>query len=109
MGDSHGQDAGEATGKRSRSGVRRLAFGILAVALAALPLACKLGLSIDELCNGFLSDDAFYYYKTALNIREGLGSTYVWRVERLPDASGPHTIAAPRTPLGSPNRFRHHP
>jgi hypothetical protein len=43
---------------------------------AILPHLYKLSLPTQELFSGFLPDDAFYYYKTAINIRNGLGPTF---------------------------------
>ena len=43
---------------------------------AALPHLYKLTLPAQELFSGFLPDDAFYYYKTAINISNGLGPTF---------------------------------
>lgn len=44
--------------------------------LALLPHMIKLLLPIPVLTTHWISDDAFYYYKTALNLRHGLGSTF---------------------------------
>jgi hypothetical protein len=43
---------------------------------AILPHLYKLTLPAQELFSGFFPDDAFYYYKTAINIRNGLGPTF---------------------------------
>lgn len=51
-----------------------LAAAILVLALA--PQLYKLFLPVKLVFSGFVSDDAFYYYKTALNIHNGLGSTF---------------------------------
>ena len=47
---------------------------IMLIALA--PQAYKLIMPPVELTNGFISDDTFYYLKTARNISAGLGSTF---------------------------------
>jgi hypothetical protein len=44
--------------------------------LALLPHIIKLLLPLPVLTTHWISDDAFYYYKTALNLRHGLGSTF---------------------------------
>jgi hypothetical protein len=51
-----------------------LIAGIMVAAI--LPHLYKLTLPTQELFSGFLPDDAFYYYKTAINIRNGLGPTF---------------------------------
>jgi len=43
---------------------------------AILPHIYKLTLPTQDLFSGFLPDDAFYYYKTAINVRNGLGPTF---------------------------------
>ncbi len=48
----------------------------LFLAAALLPHIYKLTLPPAELACSFISDDAFYYFKTALNISKGLGSTF---------------------------------
>lgn len=46
------------------------------LAAAILPHIYKLTLPPAELACSFISDDAFYYFKTAVNISKGLGSTF---------------------------------
>ena len=46
------------------------------ITLAMAPHALKLALPVREMFSGFIPDDAFYYYRTALNIRAGLGPTF---------------------------------
>lgn len=48
----------------------------LALVLAMAPQAYKLSFPSELLFSGFMSDDVFYYFKTAINIRNGLGSTF---------------------------------
>ncbi|MBN1268650.1 MAG: hypothetical protein JXB04_03610 [Kiritimatiellae bacterium] len=49
---------------------------VLLFVLAFIPQIYKLSMPFYEMFSGFVSDDAFYYYKTALNIRNGLGSSF---------------------------------
>lgn len=46
------------------------------IILAILPQVYKLTLPRSEMVDSFFPDDSFYYYKTALNIRNGYGSTF---------------------------------
>lgn len=61
---------------------------LLFLALALVPSAYKLTLSPEVLVNGFLPDDAFYYYKTAFNIHDGYGSTF----DTIHETNGYHPL-----------------
>ncbi|RME57493.1 hypothetical protein D6779_08590 [Candidatus Parcubacteria bacterium] len=49
---------------------------ILIVIIAIIPHLYKFTFSSEELFSGFIPDDAGYYFKTAINIYNGLGSTF---------------------------------
>ena len=51
-------------------------YPILMTIFSIIPQVLKLSLPIRELFPGFFPDDAFYYYKVALNISGGFGSTF---------------------------------
>lgn len=62
----------ESNGAKSKS----LWLWILIILAAFAPQLYKLFLPIRDMFPMFFSDDTFYYYKTAINIRNGLGSTF---------------------------------
>ena len=49
---------------------------LLILVAALIPQAYKLTFGLPEMIADFFPDDAFYYYKTAVNISQGLGSTF---------------------------------
>ncbi len=57
---------------------KSISVWVVAIALAAGlgPQIYKLFLPMPVMFSTFFSDDSFYYYKTAINIRDGLGSSF---------------------------------
>jgi hypothetical protein len=62
----------------SNTDQKQVSAGILVfiVFIAIIPQIYKLTLPTPELFTGFMSDDTFYYYKTAQNAASGLGFTF---------------------------------
>jgi hypothetical protein len=51
-------------------------LSVFVLAAAMVPQVYKLSIPVPEMIDLLYSDDSFYCYKTALNIRNGLGSTF---------------------------------
>jgi hypothetical protein len=60
---------------RGRPGISN-ALLILIIFISIIPQLYKFTLPTPELFSGFISDDAFYYYKTAINMASGHGFTF---------------------------------